>query len=73
MARKPPLWLKAGDSVTIEIEKIGSLTNPVVTGPGMSPALVKRFQLVPPAPCRTRAAGAQTGYSIPASLLMTSA
>lgn len=30
MARKPPLWLKAGDSVTIEIEKIGKLTNPVV-------------------------------------------
>lgn len=30
MARRPPLWLKAGDSVTIEIEKIGSLTNPVV-------------------------------------------
>ncbi len=29
MARKPPLWLKAGDSVTVEIEKIGSLTNPV--------------------------------------------
>jgi 2-keto-4-pentenoate hydratase/2-oxohepta-3-ene-1,7-dioic acid hydratase in catechol pathway len=30
MARTPPVWLKAGDSVTIEIEKIGSLTNPVV-------------------------------------------
>lgn len=30
MARKPPLWLKSGDTVTIEIEKIGSLTNPVV-------------------------------------------
>jgi 2-keto-4-pentenoate hydratase/2-oxohepta-3-ene-1,7-dioic acid hydratase in catechol pathway len=30
MARKPPLWLKDGDSVTIEIEKIGLLTNPVV-------------------------------------------
>ncbi len=29
MARKPPLWLKAGDVVTIEIEKIGALTNPV--------------------------------------------
>lgn len=29
MARKPPLWLKAGDSVSIEIEKIGTLTNPV--------------------------------------------
>ncbi|MDX1934279.1 MAG: fumarylacetoacetate hydrolase family protein [Capsulimonadales bacterium] len=30
MARKPPLWLKGGDVVTIEIEGIGSLTNPVV-------------------------------------------
>jgi 2-keto-4-pentenoate hydratase/2-oxohepta-3-ene-1,7-dioic acid hydratase in catechol pathway len=29
MARKPPLWMKAGDTVTIEIEGIGSLTNPV--------------------------------------------
>jgi 2-keto-4-pentenoate hydratase/2-oxohepta-3-ene-1,7-dioic acid hydratase in catechol pathway len=29
-ARKPPVFLKAGDTVTIEIEKIGSLTNPVV-------------------------------------------
>lgn len=30
MARKPPLWLKAGDSVSVEIEGIGVLTNPVV-------------------------------------------
>lgn len=30
MAKKPPLWLKSGDEVTIEIEKIGALTNPVV-------------------------------------------
>jgi 2-keto-4-pentenoate hydratase/2-oxohepta-3-ene-1,7-dioic acid hydratase in catechol pathway len=29
-ARKPPVWLKPGDTVTVEIEKIGSLTNPVV-------------------------------------------
>jgi 2-keto-4-pentenoate hydratase/2-oxohepta-3-ene-1,7-dioic acid hydratase in catechol pathway len=29
MARTPPVWLKDGDSVTIEIEKIGRLTNPV--------------------------------------------
>lgn len=29
MAAKPPRWLKPGDSVTIEIEKIGQLTNPV--------------------------------------------
>ena len=30
MAMNPPLWMKAGDTVTIEIEKIGSLTNPVI-------------------------------------------
>jgi 2-keto-4-pentenoate hydratase/2-oxohepta-3-ene-1,7-dioic acid hydratase in catechol pathway len=30
MARNPPRWLKPGDNVTIDIEKIGSLTNPVV-------------------------------------------
>jgi 2-keto-4-pentenoate hydratase/2-oxohepta-3-ene-1,7-dioic acid hydratase in catechol pathway len=30
MARKPQLWLKPGDTVTVEIEKIGQLTNPVV-------------------------------------------
>ena len=29
MARNPPVWLKPGDIVTVEIEKIGSLTNPV--------------------------------------------
>jgi 2-keto-4-pentenoate hydratase/2-oxohepta-3-ene-1,7-dioic acid hydratase in catechol pathway len=29
-ARKPPVYLQPGDSVTIEIEHIGALTNPVV-------------------------------------------
>lgn len=29
MAQKPPRWLRPGDTVTIEIEKIGVLTNPV--------------------------------------------
>lgn len=29
-ARTPPVWLQAGDSVTVEIEGIGALTNPVV-------------------------------------------
>jgi len=29
MARSPKRWLQPGDTVTIEIEKIGSLTNPV--------------------------------------------
>lgn len=29
MAAKPPRWLKPGDSVTIEIDGIGRLTNPV--------------------------------------------
>jgi 2-keto-4-pentenoate hydratase/2-oxohepta-3-ene-1,7-dioic acid hydratase in catechol pathway len=30
MARTPPKWLKAGDKVTVEVEKIGKLTNPVI-------------------------------------------
>jgi 2-keto-4-pentenoate hydratase/2-oxohepta-3-ene-1,7-dioic acid hydratase in catechol pathway len=30
MGFNPPRWLKEGDTVTIEIEKIGALTNPVV-------------------------------------------
>jgi 2-keto-4-pentenoate hydratase/2-oxohepta-3-ene-1,7-dioic acid hydratase in catechol pathway len=29
-ARKPPLWMKGGDIVEVEIEKIGILRNPVV-------------------------------------------
>ena len=29
-ARKPPTWMKAGDTVEIEIEKIGILRNPIV-------------------------------------------
>ena len=31
-ARKPPIFLKAGDVMTVEIEGLGSLTNPVVQG-----------------------------------------
>ncbi len=30
MARKPPLWLKPGDQIEVEIEKIGVLANPVI-------------------------------------------
>ncbi|MDD5705932.1 MAG: fumarylacetoacetate hydrolase family protein [Kiritimatiellae bacterium] len=30
MGRKPPVWLKAGDAVTVEIEGIGALSNTVV-------------------------------------------
>lgn len=32
-ARKPPVWLKPGDTVSVEIEKIGTLTNPVINEP----------------------------------------
>ncbi len=32
-ARKPPIYLKDGDTVTIEIDGIGSLTNPVLDEP----------------------------------------
>jgi 2-keto-4-pentenoate hydratase/2-oxohepta-3-ene-1,7-dioic acid hydratase in catechol pathway len=30
MARKPPVWLRAGDTLEIEIERIGRLVNTVV-------------------------------------------
>jgi 2-keto-4-pentenoate hydratase/2-oxohepta-3-ene-1,7-dioic acid hydratase in catechol pathway len=30
MARKPPRWLRAGDNVTVAIEGLGELRNPVV-------------------------------------------
>jgi 2-keto-4-pentenoate hydratase/2-oxohepta-3-ene-1,7-dioic acid hydratase in catechol pathway len=33
MAANPPHWLKPGDSVSIDIEKIGRLTNPVESEP----------------------------------------
>ena len=33
MARKPPVWLKPGDKIEVEIEKIGILTNSVVAEP----------------------------------------
>jgi len=33
MARTPPRWLHPGDSVSIEIEKIGTLKNPVLNEP----------------------------------------
>ena len=29
MARNPPVWLREGDAVSVEIERIGTLTNPV--------------------------------------------
>jgi 2,4-diketo-3-deoxy-L-fuconate hydrolase len=32
--RNPPRFLKAGDEVTVELEKVGALTNPVLAAPG---------------------------------------
>jgi acylpyruvate hydrolase len=32
-ARTPPVWLRPGDEVTVEIDGIGALTNPVVKAP----------------------------------------
>jgi len=34
MARKPPVWLKPGDTVEIEIDHLGTLTNSVVAERG---------------------------------------
>ncbi len=33
MARKPPLWLRDGDQITVQIQGIGDLTNPVEDEP----------------------------------------
>ncbi len=30
--RKPPVWLKPGDEITVEVDRIGRLTNPVEAG-----------------------------------------
>ncbi len=30
--RKPPVWMKPGDEITIEIDGVGAITNPVVAG-----------------------------------------
>jgi 2-keto-4-pentenoate hydratase/2-oxohepta-3-ene-1,7-dioic acid hydratase in catechol pathway len=30
--RDPPVWLQPGDEITIEIDGVGSITNPVVAG-----------------------------------------
>jgi 2-keto-4-pentenoate hydratase/2-oxohepta-3-ene-1,7-dioic acid hydratase in catechol pathway len=32
MARQPPVWLQAGDTIAIEIGGLGTLENPVVEG-----------------------------------------
>jgi 2-keto-4-pentenoate hydratase/2-oxohepta-3-ene-1,7-dioic acid hydratase in catechol pathway len=31
-ARTPPVWLKSGDTISVEIEQIGVLTNTVASG-----------------------------------------
>jgi len=30
--RKPPVWMKPGDEITVEVDRIGRLANPVVAG-----------------------------------------
>jgi acylpyruvate hydrolase len=32
-ARNPPVWMKAGDTIAIDIEKVGTLSNPIVAEP----------------------------------------
>jgi 2-keto-4-pentenoate hydratase/2-oxohepta-3-ene-1,7-dioic acid hydratase in catechol pathway len=34
-ARTPPLWLKAGDKIEVEIERIGILANTVIPEPSV--------------------------------------
>jgi 2-keto-4-pentenoate hydratase/2-oxohepta-3-ene-1,7-dioic acid hydratase in catechol pathway len=40
LARKPPLWMRDGDTVEVEIEKIGVLSNPVRDRAAIKAALV---------------------------------
>jgi 2-keto-4-pentenoate hydratase/2-oxohepta-3-ene-1,7-dioic acid hydratase in catechol pathway len=35
-ARNPPLWLRPGDEITVEIDQIGTLSNPVAAEPAAS-------------------------------------
>ena len=37
--RKPPVFMQPGDEITIEIEGVGSLTNPVAAEVGATPAV----------------------------------
>lgn len=39
-ARKPPVWMRPGDEVTVEIDNVGSLTNPVAAAPSMAGAAI---------------------------------
>jgi 2-keto-4-pentenoate hydratase/2-oxohepta-3-ene-1,7-dioic acid hydratase in catechol pathway len=32
-ARTPPVWMKAGDTIEIDIERVGLLSNPIVQEP----------------------------------------
>ena len=36
-ARKPPVWMKAGDVIEVEIERVGVLRNPIVAEAGSFP------------------------------------
>ncbi len=36
MARKPPVWLQPGQTVEVEIERVGTLSNPVIAEVGRS-------------------------------------
>ncbi|MEN1678750.1 MAG: fumarylacetoacetate hydrolase family protein [Planctomycetota bacterium] len=49
-ARNPPVFLQEGDEVTVAIDGIGELTNPVIGEPGYAP---------PPSPAPTPAAAPQ--------------
>ena len=42
--REPPIFLKAGDTVRIEIERVGTLENPVVAFEGDATAVADRTE-----------------------------
>ena len=46
MARKPPVWLKPGDVVEVEIDRLGTLRNPVVAEDAVRPLSPRSIAVV---------------------------
>jgi acylpyruvate hydrolase len=69
--RDPPVFLEPGDLVRVEVEKIGSLTNPIVDAEGRAPAGSPAAEAMAATSARATAdpwtAGASTGAGVATS------
>ena len=60
MARTPPVWLRAGDTVRIEIERVGVLENPVVDEPDPVPTGLPKVSEAHDEPVQDRSGSTST-------------